>query len=144
MCQISDGKALKTLLEIILEIRYSVTMTIEQTIDIPRDRCLSIELPESAPCGSATVVVTVIPSMTARWPDTQSNQGQTAQMRTPLPVVQAEVMDIQDACLDTALHCGRPHEKQSLFKYAGCLKDSGIFEGDAMDIQRSMRSEWPD
>jgi hypothetical protein len=30
----------------------------------------------------------------------------------------------------------------SMKKYAGCLKDSLIFEGDPVAIQRKMRDEW--
>jgi hypothetical protein len=54
----------------------------------------------------------------------------------------AKVLDRREALVDLALQREKPRTEHSLFKYAGCLKDSGVFDGDAMDIQREMRREW--
>lgn len=32
--------------------------------------------------------------------------------------------------------------KKSFADLFGCLKDSGVFEGDSVEIQREMRDEW--
>ena len=37
-----------------------------------------------------------------------------------------------------------PRKPMDLSKWAGCLANSPVFEGDPVEIQRKMRDEWPD
>jgi hypothetical protein len=50
---------------------------------------------------------------------------------------------IRDAKVKTTQRLADP-ANDSILKYGGCLKDSHIFDGDSVEIQRRMRDEWPD
>jgi hypothetical protein len=55
------------------------------------------------------------------------------------PIYTKEVLERKEAMIDLARQYGKPHQEHSLFKHAGCLKDSGVFDRDAMEIQKEMR-----
>jgi hypothetical protein len=79
-------------------------MTIEQTINVPLDRRITVDLPPTIPTGQATIKLSI---------------------STPpeKPVKMSRQM-------------------RNIMKYYGCLKDSPAFEGDPVEIQHQMRSEW--
>jgi hypothetical protein len=126
-------------------------MTIEQTIEIPVDRRvrLDFEVPETTPTGHAKVQITITAAPKKEEP-VLAGLGMltTDQLKTlinadvPDRPGNWEVMERREALQALAWQYGKPRKEHSLFKYAGCLKDSGIFDGDAMDIQREMRREW--
>jgi hypothetical protein len=82
-------------------------MTIEQNIEIPADRRITLELPAQIPAGTARIKVFVSPDTKA----VKKTVKMSRQMR-------------------------------KIMQFYGCLKDSQVFEGDPMEIQRRMRSEW--
>jgi hypothetical protein len=79
-------------------------MTIEQTIEIPQSRRITVTLPQSVPTGTAKL--TLFTGEVAKKPVKMSRQA------------------------------------RKLLQYYGCLKNSPVFEGDPVEIQRKMRSEW--
>jgi hypothetical protein len=78
-------------------------MTIEQTVEIPADHRLTIEVPPEIPAGKAKITVFISPR--------ENTTKMSRQMR-------------------------------HIMKFYGCLKDSKVFEGDPVEIQRQMRAEW--
>ncbi|MDR1250223.1 MAG: hypothetical protein LBK63_13095 [Treponema sp.] len=82
-------------------------MTIEQNIEIPEDRRITLELPAQIPAGAARIKVFVSPDIKA----VEKTVKMSRQMRR-------------------------------IMQFYGCLKDSPVFEGDPVEIQRRMRSEW--
>jgi hypothetical protein len=79
-------------------------MTIEQTVEIPANRRLTLDLslPESLPWGEAKVKLSIKPF-------------------------------------------GKRRKKtfiESLGPLCGCLKTSPVFEGNPVEIQKQMRTEW--
>jgi hypothetical protein len=61
-------------------------------------------------------------------------------MLTPLRSIEE---CIRDAKAKTAQRLANS-ANDSMLKYGGYLKDSHIFDGDSVEIQRRMRDEWPD
>jgi hypothetical protein len=82
-------------------------MTIEQSVEIPANRRIILELPASIPTGTARIKVFVTPNTKA----TKKKIKMSRQMR-------------------------------KIMQFYGCLKDSPVFEGDPVEIQQRMRSEW--
>jgi hypothetical protein len=123
-------------------------MTIQQTVDIPADRKLhlDLELPETVPTGHTEVQITFSPAPAKVGP--KLGMLTTEQLKTLLgsgEISQSynkEILERREAIIDLAWQYGKPHQEHSLFKHAGCLKDSGVFDGDAMEIQKEMRREW--
>ncbi|MDR3172252.1 MAG: hypothetical protein LBU17_11640 [Treponema sp.] len=123
-------------------------MTIQQTIEIPADRRVYFDLPRDIPIGEAKVefTITLVPALKKEEP--KLGMITSEQLKTligdkaPSLPKGCEVSDRREAFINLAWQRGKPHKEHSLFKYAGCLKDSGIFDGDSMDIQREMRREW--
>jgi hypothetical protein len=122
-------------------------MTIEQTIEIPADRRvhLDLPLPETTPTGRAEVQITITMVPASKKEEPKLGMFTTEQLKT---LIGANVPDLpnsngvlerREALQALAWQYGKPRKEHSLFKYAGCLKESGIFDGDSMDIQREMR-----
>jgi hypothetical protein len=82
-------------------------MTIEQNIEIPADRRITLELPAHIPAGTARIKVSVLSDTKA----VEKTVKMSRQMR-------------------------------KIMQFYGCLKDSPVFEGDPVEIQQRMRSEW--
>jgi hypothetical protein len=82
-------------------------VTIEQNIEIPADRRITLELPADIPTGTARIKVFVSP-------DTKAAEKTVKMSR----------------------------QMRKIMQFYGCLKDSPVFEGDPVEIQRGMRSEW--
>jgi hypothetical protein len=119
-------------------------LTIQHTIDIPADRRVVFDLPREVPDGKITLTLSV----------------ETVE-ETPLKIIPPEQIktllrdddsvygrysnrpqDIRETRIAIAFRAGKSHDDQSYAKYAGCLKDSGIFSGDSVSIQKEMRRDW--
>jgi hypothetical protein len=108
-------------------------MILEQTVDIPADRRLYLELPETVPSGRTKVVLT-FSMMETQGADEPSGAPETKKPRL------GGLMSIEEARKTAEQLRGRTDD--STRRYAGCLKGRAIFEGDPVEIQRKMRSEW--
>jgi hypothetical protein len=126
-------------------------MTLQQTVTIPADRRLYLDLPETAPTGHAEIQITITlaPAQKHVEPALAGLGMLTAEQLKTL--MSAEVPDLsrsievherREALHSLAWQYGKSRMEHSLFKYAGCLKDSDVFDRDAMDIQKEMRREW--
>jgi hypothetical protein len=109
--------------------------TVQQTVDIPSDRHLSIDVPESVPTGKASVRLIV---------ETEAADKKASPGAKKMKIVKKEhtnpPVDLRDAQIALAWLHGRTDDSSR--KYAGCLKGMGVFKGDPVEIQRKMRSEW--
>jgi hypothetical protein len=111
-------------------------MMIQQTIDIPADRRIHLDLtlPETVPSGKSELRLVFTPV-----------QGKAAELEAstiPIPIKRQHnnpPLDHREASI--ALAWGA-RTNDSSRKYAGCLKGKGIFTGDPVEIQRKMRNEW--
>jgi hypothetical protein len=95
-------------------------LTIRKTVDIPADRRLSFELPQSVPRGQATVLLTLVEgsgSVTA----IDGFQRQAAEKKANR----------------------KAEDKRPFEGLYGCLKDSKAFEGDPAELVKKWRDEWP-
>ena len=93
-------------------------MTIEQTIDIPADRKIILEVPRSIPAGKTILSFTPISTS-----DTNEKSPRTTQ--EALQIAQAKAAD--------------PNRKP-LSRHFGALK--GLWDGDEVAYQRNLRDEW--
>jgi hypothetical protein len=105
----------------------SMTTTIRKTIEIPPDRHLSFDLPETAPVGKVTMMLYLVEHGEPGQPDTG-----------PFPSID-ELK--KEARQKTADRFADP-SGDSLQKYCGSLQN--IFNEDGVTIQRKIRDEWPD
>jgi hypothetical protein len=105
---------------------------IQQTIDIPADRRLSIELPKTVPSGKLSVRLFFTPARTA------TPVSKKRHYNPPLTVADAKAV--------IAERIRRKEDGEIIEdfsrKYAWCLKGKNIFKGDPVKIQRRMRDEW--
>ena len=112
-------------------------ITIEQTITIPADRRLHLDmtLPQSVPSGRTSIVL-IIPT---------SEPAESAEEEAPLvykPAPEPTIEELmEDARQKTEARLADP-SGDSLQKYCGCLEDA--FPEDGLVYQRRMRDEWPD
>jgi hypothetical protein len=103
-------------------------MTIEQTIEIPADHRLVLEMPHEIPAG--TKVDVVIKS--------ESSVNSFSSLRTSTEPADLDVEpSVRGSPLDTRSNWER-HFDEAL----GCVKGTGILEGDSVEIIRKMRDEW--
>ncbi|MDR3335923.1 MAG: hypothetical protein LBT16_01850, partial [Treponema sp.] len=107
----------------------------QQTVDIPADRRLFLVLPDTVPSGKTNLTLTFTPAQSSP----EQGPGDFAYLLRDSPKTVKEA--IAEAKRKTAERLENP-EKDSMKKYAGCLKDSPVFEGDPVEIQRKMRDEW--
>jgi hypothetical protein len=103
-------------------------ITIEQTVDIPADRRLYLDLPHSVPSGKVDIVLVL------------STAEETPRAHTPTPFPNIESLK-EEARQKTAARLACP-SGDPLQKYCGILKD--VFTEDGVEYQRKMRDEWPD
>ncbi|MHC6204555.1 hypothetical protein ACYULU_15350 [Breznakiellaceae bacterium SP9] len=108
-------------------------MTIQQTVDIPSDRRLVLDLmlPEAAPVGRSEVTVTLKPARTS--------SGESED--TALPATAIEDLKRQAAEKTARRRLERRKPFEGLY---GALKDSKSLEGDPMELVRRWRDEWAD
>jgi hypothetical protein len=103
-------------------------ITIQQTVDIPADRRLSLELPESVPSGKSSITLIFAPVQ----------EVPRKHYNPPLGLEEAKAVIAERI---RRRENGEVCENSSR-KYAGCLKGKNIFKGDPVEIQRKMRNDW--
>ncbi|MDR2098175.1 MAG: hypothetical protein LBP37_06615 [Spirochaetaceae bacterium] len=112
-------------------------LTIEQTVDIPADRHLHLDmaLPKSVPGGRTRVVLAFSPADAAESPAPETHAG----VYTPEPFP-----SIEELKAEAAAHYAEMQRTgvDPLARFAGCLKD--VFPEDGLEYQRKIRDEWPD
>jgi hypothetical protein len=122
-------------------------MTIQQTsmqciVDIPADRRLVLDLPDTVPSGQTSVRLIFTPINAARQPA----RSETCPQDAPPPPAQNHdnpPLDLREARMHIAFAAMRQDKSgDSSRKFAGCLKGKNIFKGDPVAIQRKMRNEW--
>jgi hypothetical protein len=109
----------------------------QQTVTIPPDRRLYLELPKTAPSGRVEIAIVF-----------NSIQPREAQ-RPELPAEFRESMRTLEDCKREAAEkrALREAEGRGIFDgAAACLKDAPPFFGgiDGVAYQRNLRDEWPD
>ncbi|MDR3311574.1 MAG: hypothetical protein LBS64_00360, partial [Spirochaetaceae bacterium] len=125
-------------------------MTLQQTIDIPADRRVHFDwtLPETTPLGMRKrrspspllwALKKVEPAPAGLGMLTSEQLKTLVSAEVPDLHRGIDVLERREALHSLAWQYGKPRTEHSLFRYAGCLKDSGVFDGDAMDIQKDMR-----
>jgi hypothetical protein len=129
-----------------------MVMTLEKTVEIGADRHISLDftVPETLPCGETQIVVLFIPG-TAAVGASKSGLGMVtaeqlkkllANGSRPFSENYNALLDLREAQLTISRNSGKSHKDMSFTKYAGCLKNSSLFKGDSVAIQKEMRSEW--
>jgi hypothetical protein len=101
-------------------------MIFEQTITIPVDRHLSLDLPKTVPSGQATMVISFI-----------NAQKPSERVFAPLPTLDALKQQAAEKTARRITEGRKPFEG-----LRGCLKDSETFAGDPVKIIRKIRDEW--
>jgi hypothetical protein len=93
-------------------------MTIQQTVTIPADRRVIVDLPMDVPAGAARLKLFI------------SGKAKSPKREMRIPVIswferRREVS-----------------QRKTLMEFYGCLKDSPAFEGDPVEIFRKERDAW--
>jgi hypothetical protein len=98
-------------------------MTIEQTVEIPVNHRLIVDVPQDIPAGKA--MITITPAF---------GKGSLPETYSP-----------EEALKKSAERAAARRKNPSLNtfrKFHGSLKGSLNFDRDGMEIQREMRNEW--
>ena len=105
-------------------------IAIEQTIDIPADRRIRLDmaLPKSVPSGRVDIVLVLSPAK----PD-EGAEKEAPTAHPGIEVLKAEAAAKHAEMLKTGI--------DPLERFAGCLKD--VFTEDGVEYQRRLRDEWP-
>ena len=93
-------------------------MSITQTVDIPPSRRLTIDVPREVPAGKTILTFTPVPAITV-----SENRPRTA----------AEALQMAE------IRASDPNRKP-ISRHFG--KHKGIFGGDGVAYQRTIRDEW--
>lgn len=93
-------------------------MTVEQTIDIPANRRVTLDVPRTVPVGKTILTFTPVP---------------------PSPSVDNSPRTVAEALQIAEARAADPNRKP-LSRYFGALK--GIWNEDAVAYQRGLRDEW--
>ena len=104
-------------------------MIIEQTVEIPADHRLTLDLPDEIPAGTANIELAIHPVADA------SRSGLASYLASNSP------RTIGEALAEAERKAAVPNRAP----FSGCfgnLKDSATFTGDPVAIQRAMRAEW--
>jgi hypothetical protein len=104
-------------------------MTIEQTVEIPANRRLTLDLPDETPAGTVKIELSIYPIAGA------SRSGLASYLASNSP------RTIEEALAEAERKAADPNRKP----FSGCfgiLKDSAAFAGDPVEIQKAMRAEW--
>jgi hypothetical protein len=101
-------------------------MTIQQTVTVPSDRHLTLDLPETVPSGKVTLIISFVPAQKM----SESNSDS-------LPTLDALKKQAAGKTAKRIAEGKKPFEGLS-----GCLKNSKTFEGNPVEIIRAMRDEW--
>jgi hypothetical protein len=106
-------------------------MTIEQTVEIPANHRLTLDLPDDIPVGTAKIELTVYPVAG------DSRSGLASYLASNSP------RTIREALAEAERKAADPRHTPFSACF-GSLKDSAVFAGDPVAIQRTMRAEWDD
>jgi hypothetical protein len=125
-------------------------ITIEQTLDIPDDRRIHLDLPQSVPSGRADMVLVLSPAASAAAsvaePAAKAVERaakEAPRAYTPEPFPSLEALKEEARQKTAARHAEMLRTGvDPLARFAGCLKD--VFTEDGVEYQRRMRDEWPD
>ena len=101
-------------------------LTIQQTVSIPSDRHLSLQLPETAPSGQVTLIISFVPAQKV---------GESA--LNVLPTLEALKRQAAEKTAKRIAEGKKPFEGLS-----DCLKQSKTFAGDPVEMVRAIRDEW--
>jgi hypothetical protein len=112
-------------------------ITIQRTVDIPADRRLLLDLPKAVPSGMVNIVL-VVSSVDTPSEISANNSAIPHVLSHTFPTIE----EIKAEAARKADERMANPQMDPLLRYAGCLKNSGVFEGDAVAIQRKMRDEW--
>jgi hypothetical protein len=127
---------------------YAVCMTIQQTIDIPADRRLHVDLPETTPTGYAEVQITItfVPA-----PKKEEPKLFTAKVPAdprPVTLVPIHVCHTLDEARSDAARKSTPEAREEFCRVMqetyGALEHSKAW-GQGVDVVaeiRKMRDEW--
>jgi hypothetical protein len=109
-------------------------MSIQQTVDIPVNHRLTIELPREVPAGKATIIYNPAPL-----PDQDTPADRH---KIPDDLVELYQEAVKRADRERSDPAYRAEIAETLRK---CQEGGPIFGGmDGMEYQRMMRDEWPD
>jgi hypothetical protein len=108
------------------ETGYAESMIFEQTVTIPVDRHLSLDLPETVPSGQATLVISYI-----------NAQKPSERFFAQLPSLDELKQQAAEKTAHRVTEGIKPFEG-----LCGCLKGSKTFAGDPVKIIRKIRDEW--
>ena len=97
--------------------RYTYSMTITQTVDIPADRRITIEVPREIPAGKTIIAFTPAAAL-----DRKKDPGT---MEEALRMLEEQASD---------------PDRKPISRLFGTHK--GIFGGDGVAYQRAIRDEW--
>ena len=107
-------------------------MAITQTVEIPADRRLVVEVPREVPPGM--VVLTFSPVPTPELPTEQESWG-----TLPNPLPGGNYRTVEEALEAAAKKAADPNRKP-ISRLFGT--HPGIFGGDGVAYQRAIRDEW--
>ena len=106
-------------------------MTIEQTIDIPVNRKLYLDLPEAVPSGRTKLILNF---------ESLPSQAVVPPKRKLSPALQAVMKEAEEK---RAWRLAHPEDFEAQMKKV--LEGGPLFGGiDGMEYQRKVRSEWED
>jgi hypothetical protein len=116
-------------------------ITIEQTVDIPADRHLRLDmaLPKSVPGGRTHVVLTFSPAEAAESPAPETHAG--VYTPEPFPSIEELKAEAKQKAAERYAEMQRTG-LDPLARFAGCLKY--VVPEDGLEYQQKMRDEWPD
>jgi hypothetical protein len=118
-------------------------MTIEQTVEIPADHRLVLNLPEYIPSGTADMKVTIISRKKTGYHTAKSLKNLSGRWKNSPHFGGDGLL----ARIRAFLHDHSPFRSafsKHFYEFYGCARGAGVFEGDAADIVREWRGEWPD
>jgi hypothetical protein len=104
-------------------------IAIQQTVDVPANRWISLELPKSVPSGKSDVRLFFAPAETL---------PEKSHYIPPLTLTEAKAVIAERIRRKE----GGEVLEDSSRKYAGCLNGKNIYKGDVVEIQRKLRDEW--
>jgi hypothetical protein len=113
-------------------------ITIQRTVEIPADRRLVLDLPPNVPDGPVNMLLVFSREEPAEKPAAPEDDALRRVLSRKFPTID----ELKAEAARKAAERQANPQGDPLLRYAGCLKDSGIFEGDAVAVQRKMRDEW--
>jgi hypothetical protein len=111
-------------------------VTIQQTIDIPADRRLYLELPETVPSGKFDLRLIFTPAQSTR---KRQSEGFDHLLRNSPKTVKEAIAEAQRKTAERIAGGREPFEEARKL-----LNGRRLFDGvDGVEYQRRLRDEWP-